>query len=35
MVNDFANNMKRYPAQTLAAAARLGFLAGRAFRRYD
>jgi len=35
MVDDFEDILKRYPAQTLAAAAFLGFLIGRAFRRYD
>jgi len=35
MVDDFGDTLKRYPAQTLAAAAFLGFLVGRAFRRYD
>jgi hypothetical protein len=32
---DFEGILKRYSAQTLAAAAFLGFLLGRAFRRYD
>jgi ElaB/YqjD/DUF883 family membrane-anchored ribosome-binding protein len=35
MVDDFEDILKRYPAQTLAAAAFLGFLVGRALRRYD
>jgi hypothetical protein len=35
MADDFEDILKRYPAQTLAAAAFLGFLVGRAFRRYD
>jgi hypothetical protein len=35
MVDDFEVTLKRYPAQTLAATAFLGFLVGRAFRRYD
>jgi hypothetical protein len=35
MVGDFEDILKRYPAPTLAAAAFLGFLLGRAFRRYD
>lgn len=35
MVDDFKDILKRYPAQTLTAAAFLGFLVGRAFRRYD
>jgi len=35
MVDDIEDVLKRYPAQTLAAAAVLGFLVGRAFRRYD
>jgi hypothetical protein len=35
MVDDFEDILKRYPAQTLAAAAFLGFLVGRAFCRYD
>jgi ElaB/YqjD/DUF883 family membrane-anchored ribosome-binding protein len=35
MVADFEVTLQRYPAQTLAAAAFLGFLVGRAFRRYD
>ena len=35
MVGDFEDILKRYPAQTLAAAAFLGFLVGGAFRRYD
>jgi hypothetical protein len=35
MVDDFEDILKRYPAQTLAAAAFLGFLAGHAFCRYD
>jgi ElaB/YqjD/DUF883 family membrane-anchored ribosome-binding protein len=35
MVDDFEVTLKRYPAQTLAAAAFLGFLVGRAFRRCD
>jgi len=34
MVGDFEDILKRYPAQTLAAAAFLGFLVGR-FRGYD
>ncbi len=35
MVDDVEDILKRYPAQTLAAAAFLGFLIGRAFRRFD
>ncbi|HWN74237.1 MAG TPA: hypothetical protein VNO13_00740 [Candidatus Udaeobacter sp.] len=35
MVDDFEAILKLYPAQTLAAAAFLGFLVGRAFHRYD
>ena len=35
MVDDIEDILKRYPAQTLAAAAFLGFLVGRAFRRFD
>jgi hypothetical protein len=35
MVDDVEDILKRYPAQTLAAAAFLGFFVGRAFRRYD
>jgi len=35
MVGDIEDILKRYPAQTLAAAAFFGFLLGRAFRRYD
>ncbi len=35
MVDDIENILKRYPAQTLAAAAFFGFLVGRAFRRFD
>jgi ElaB/YqjD/DUF883 family membrane-anchored ribosome-binding protein len=35
MVDDLEEILKRYPAQTLAAAAFLGFLVGRALRRYD
>jgi hypothetical protein len=35
MVDDSEDILKRYPAQTLAAAAFLGFLVGRAFCRYD
>ena len=35
MVDDIEDVLKRYPAQTLVAAAVLGFLVGRAFRRYD
>ena len=35
MVDDIEDILKRHPAQTLAAAAFLGFLVGRAFRRFD
>ena len=35
MVDDIEDILKRHPAQTLAAAAFLGFLVGRVFRRFD
>jgi hypothetical protein len=35
MADDLEHMLKRYRAQTLAVAAFLGFLVGRAFRRYD